>query len=381
MTGQAHQSEYSSSGYDTEYSTDQPPVLNYQVDRLDCSPMVWSPTVTIKDEFYAPATLHPIPQMSHVTNGHVLQTATYQIPARARATRHVASKPSNLSTLPEISLSATGTPPQNLLLTEQVPNCHIADPFVGIHGPPSDETASVSSSLNSSGRHNSLKSEYSNSRSSFSPYSSRVSSAAGSSNGHDNSISSNVSHRSIQPPNHILHPPHQSLNSIQPFDLKYTPHYYKRQSDEMSMRSSHSSRYSGSEYSDDYCTHLPVQHNAFSPHQPLPFPQSMQQDFLVTPATTAGYYNKTSPPKVDTIHNSGAQSEPSDVTGGSLPLRHYELGPTDASKASIAIPEAVFYERASSPNMVIGSMSTFTEQLHQESMLLGGLSATTSASS
>ena len=381
MTGNAHHSEYSSSGYDTEYS-DQPNTVNFQTDQLDCSPMVWSPPVSIKEELYPPMTYHQssnqISPMGHVTNGHVLQPNIYQVPPRPRMSRHAASKPSNLSTLPEMAMPqlvnsyiVAGTPSHN--------GTGFPDPFVGMRSslPPSDDTASLNSSLNSSGRHNSLKSEYSNSRSSFSPYSSRVSSATGSNHSHDHSISS---HRTIQPPDHILRHHHQSANSIQPFDLKHPPRYYRRQSDEMSMRSSHSSRYSGSEYSDDYATHLPVQPNAFSPHHPLPLPQSMQSDFAMT---STGYFEQTSPPHVNAVHRSGAPSiaseQSDDAIGGSLPLHHYELGPPPFSKQSLTIPEVILYDRATSPNMMIGNMSTFTEQLHQESMLLGSMAATGSA--
>lgn len=317
-----------------------------------------------------------------MTNGLILQPPSYALPAhpRARPSRHASSKPTNLSTLPEVTMpqlingfNHTGAHSQNPLLIDL-----LSHPS-GFRGPPSDDTASLASSLNSSGRHNSLKSEYSNSRSSFSTYSSRVSSPAGSSHSRDHSHPS-PSNRTIQPPDHILRHQHQSVNSFLVSDLKQPTPYYRRQSDELSIRSSHSSRYSGSEFSDDFCPPLPVQPNAFSPHQPLPLPQSMRQDFLVTMATTS-YYNQPSPLQVTSIHGS---VEHSDDAGGSLPLHHYETDHAlfmDAQKPPLPIPEAIFYDRASSPNMVIGAMSTFTEQLHQESMLLGGLLATSSTSS
>lgn len=199
----------------------------------------------------------------------------------------------------------------------------------------------------------------SSSHSSFSTLSSRLSSPM--SNSHGGRDYSKHSYRNLRPPDLILRPQQPSY-SVQMSDIKAPP-CFRRQSDELSLRSSHSSRYSGSEYSDDLSRH------STSSRDPLPLPQSMQPDFMsqadmVTMTTDPQYMSK------DMTSPANSYSYSSGL--GSVPLKHFEPA---LHKQHLPLP--MIFEsqvQADSPNMVIGSMSLNASQLHQDNLLFESMS-------
>lgn len=398
---------YSSSGYETEYpslpeESAIPPLIG-MAETQELAPMLWPGppcnTITIKNEFYnqqasqvtqAPPTVHQLlakGTIPYELHPPPLQPSYSQ--QRTRPSRYISSKlTSTLQTLPEIQ--------QHHPLSNMYPRAHTYQPATqdaqssgySSFGDspvrmaalmPSDDTTSLASS----GHHGSLKSDMTSSRSSFSTISSRVSSPCSSNGGRDLAKPLTIystyppHHRhTLRPPNHILsHPAHSSFNSI-PMELRVHPVYLQRQSDEVSLRSSHSSRYSvsGSEYSDDFgpAPPLPDPHLAsLPPRQPLPLPESMQSEFLASPRA---------PVVTDSTHHSNygnsmdLQSPVTSFGGGAIPLQHYEPPIVSAThKTSVLGGFPIDVLPAESPNMVVGSMSSFTDQLHQQSALFESL--------
>ena len=298
-------------------------------------------------------------------------------------------RPSNLHTLPEIIGPTQGmnsggrlfNPSKTILLHET-----FSSGYSSIDGSrASDEVSLISGS---SGHQPSYRSSdlSSSSRSSFSTFSSQLPSPPPSSYRRDSFEQSN---RSIKPPDLVLKP--MSL-SMQMADFKNAPHlsyYPQQQSDQMSIRSSHSSRYSGSmsEYSEDFHHHPPlpdIHSTEFSPRQPLPpisnhmgfhmqmnnsqsqsMPMSFEPSQYLPPATSIT--NLQSP------ENYSADS----MSGGSIPLQHLEISSQKGGGFPMIVNTQV---RSESPNLLIGNMSSFSNQLQQENLLLESLASASSLS-
>lgn len=411
VIGHTPLSGYNSSGYDTEYPSLQDdhcipplvPIMNSQSDSLYRNPE--DQQMEVKMEQFSPPSqgrersfMHqPSYPPNYKTSGNV----------RNRSSRF---KPSNLQTLPEIQ--TMGPTANNIRdYSHNPPAYHLhetlSNGYPSFMGSPSqgmvcgvnDETSSIVSSLTSSGHQPSLRESdlSSSSHSSFSTLSSRLSSPL-SNHQRDFTKSSHQDHRSLKPPDLVLKSRFQSYPSVQMSDIKHMPqnHYYHRHSDEVSIRSSHSSRYSasGSEYSDDYHTSpsvlgpppLPELHPTdFNPRHPLPLPQSMQTNFVnvTTPNSQpismamdqhSQYLQPSS--SINDIHSPESYSD--SCSGGSIPLQHFWHSPP-----SQKVPLPMIFDthiRSESPNMIIGNMSLFSDQLQHENLLFESLSTTSSSS-
>lgn len=258
----------------------------------------------------------------------------------------------------------------------------------------SDETCSLGGSYRSGGGGSELSSS---SHSSFSTLSSHLSSPISST--HHHSIGgrdySKHSYRNLRPPDLILRP-HQPTYSVQMSDIKVSGGGYRRHSDEVSLRSSHSSRYSGSEYSDD----MSHRHGNMGPPPPLPppdartsvrdplplpLPRSMQipqqQDFMSSQSDMVAMTTAS--------HVGGAYHHHHQL--GSLPLKHYDVQSQQPHLP--AMPQGkpvqpglpmIFESHVHTgvaedcPNMVIGNMALNANQLQQDNLLFETLSTSSS---
>lgn len=248
----------------------------------------------------------------------------------------------------------------------------------------SDETCSLGGSYRSGGTGSELGSS---SHSSFSTLSSHLSSPISHHNGGGGGGRdySKHSYRNLRPPDLILRP-HQPTYSVQMSDIKVSGGGYRCHSDEVSLRSSHSSRYSGSEYSDDLSHRhgnigppppLPPPEARSSSREPLPLPHSMQ---------APGHEYMTSQPDMTAMRTNsqftgkGGVYQPYSV--GSLPLKHYDQPPIhQQGKHGLPI---IFESQVHAgianncPNMVIGSMALNASQLHQDNIMFENLSTSSS---
>ena len=238
----------------------------------------------------------------------------------------------------------------------------------------------------------------SSSRSSFS---SCGLSSPSSSNGHDyfaKGHHSYLNHRQgLRPPEHILKH-RQAQTSVQITDIKQSSSPFYRHSDEMSLRSSHSSHYSGSEFSDER-SHLGLPPpplalppplpdlqavEEFTTSQPLPLAPSMQQQYqagsqaMMQPNMGDPQYAPTaSPMSVNDIHSPSSYGN----MYHNGPIQHYDPPPSGLMKQPLPMIYEGRVARSDSPNMVIGNMNLFSNQLHQESLLFEVLNNTTPSAS
>ena len=350
-------SGYNSSGYDTEYPSlneehGVPPLIHVFSDQSD---QFYGHEEIIKTEQFSP---------SSQLGDHMTAYQLSQPPPPPYVNGHH-YKVHGLQPLPEIQYRHSG-----YYQSPGVIENHSSG-YSSFGGSPlitgSDEIG-VSFSLSSG--HRSIKGGSdltSSSHSSFSTISSRLSTPSSS---HEYSKVPTHSYRNLRPPDLILRPPHQPY--VQISDIKSHQPYY-RHSDEISLRSSHSSRYSGSEFSDDLRTMvpppLPPADIRSSPREPLPLPQSMQQqttaNYMMTQADVSDPQNQY----IQTVANQMNYAPNSYTAAGSVPLQHYE--PKSHHQILPMIYEA---NRAESPNMVIGNMSLNANQLHQETLLFESLS-------
>lgn len=309
-------------------------------------------------------------------------------------------RPSNLHTLPEIigptqgmndfsragggssshhSSSMFGRGSRNVLLQETFSSGYSS--FDGSPNRASDEASLIS------GHHQSFHGSdlSSSSRSSYSTLSSRLSSPS-SSYRRDSFENTQQSGRSIKPPDLVL----KSLN-YQMSDYKNGPsisYFSRQQSDDVSIRSSHSSRYSGSvsEYSDEFHRHPPlpdIHSSEFSPRQPLPpiasqvgFHGSNQSQSMPMAFEPSQYL----PPASSITNLQSPESYADSMSGGSIPLQHLEMiSPHHQQKGAGSFPMVVNTQiRSESPNLVVGNMSSFSNQLQQENLLFESLASTSS---
>lgn len=257
----------------------------------------------------------------------------------------------------------------------------------------SDETCSLGGSYRSGGGGSELSSS---SHSSFSTLSSHLSSPISSTHHHGRDYSKH-SYRNLRPPDLILRP-HQPTYSVQMSDIKVSGGGYRRHSDEVSLRSSHSSRYSGSEYSDD----MSHRHGNMGPPPPLPppdartsvrdplplpLPRSMQipqqQDFMSSQSDMVA---------MTTASHVGGAYHHHHHQLGSLPLKHYDVQsqqphlpamPQQGKPVQPGLP-MIFESHVHAgvaedcPNMVIGNMALNANQLQQDNLLFETLSTSSS---
>ena len=379
MSGRTQLSGYNSSGYDTEYPSlpedhNIPPlisVLSDQSDQFysqdDIKTEQFSPSSQLGEQAMSYQLSQPPPPYSNGGGPHA-RTPFYPSP--------------NLQTLPEIT---TFDPNHHNMYSYSHPNHSYHPNLIESHSsgyssfgnspiriPPAsgggnDDTTSLVSSFNGSGHHSN------SSHSIFSTYSSRLSSPS-SNHSREYSKISPHSYRNLRPPELIMRTHHQPY-SVMMSDIKSNPPYYRRHSDEVSLRSSHSSRYSvsGSEYSEDLQrSHsmvpppLPPPDLQPSPRQPLPLPQSMQSEFasIQQPDMVA----MTTDSQNHFISNDTSSATYLNV--GSIPLQHFE--PQIKTPLPMIVETQV---RADSPNMVMGNMAINSNQLHQDSLLLESLTS------
>lgn len=216
-----------------------------------------------------PAGIHPTPPPSHLQHipSHSYPSSTHSKCSQFQLT-HSNQSMSNIQT------NLTGNTQQN-----PYPNGR-RNGFTGNRKSPSDDSSVISGSLRSS--------NMTNSYSTFSSNSSRVSSPC------SNSGRSDVlrPHPPVSPRfNFVNTPLHAQVNDARypPMKQGFSPReaYTRRQSSdtwsERSWKSSQSSRYSftGSELSDDLLENLPssARKHSFSKMHPLPLPDSMHNEF------------------------------------------------------------------------------------------------------
>ena len=258
---------------------------------------------------------------------------------------------------------------------------------------------------------------HTNSYSTFSSNSSRVSSPC-SNSGRSDTL------RAHQPrsPQHN-HMKTSSCNRGDPnFPLKHSVQMYymtkqdvgRRHSEDFSdsvstrtwLHSSHSSRYShtSSELSDDFLDSLPTdftRRDSFSKMQPLPLPESMQQQFSAL-SVRVEYTQENGnmgmelgPPNgnMDTTYNHPI-NDIHDPTPGTFPLHHFDTNTSVAlsypnhqlspdggffsqglSDEGFDTLGSAFYNGApvSTPNMAVGNMSSFASTLAEETQYLENL--------
>ena len=258
---------------------------------------------------------------------------------------------------------------------------------------------------------------HTNSYSTFSSNSSRVSSPC-SNSGRSDTLRAHPP----RSPQHN-HMKTSSCNRGDPnFPLKHSVRMYyttkqdvgRRHSDEFSdcvstrtwLHSSHSSRYShtSSELSDDFLDSLPTdfsRRDSFSKMQPLPLPESMQQQFSALSVRVeftqenGNMGMELGPPNgtMDTTYNHPI-NDIHDTTPGTFPLHHFDTN----TSAALSYPNhqlspdggffsqglsdegfdtlgSAFYNGApvSTPNMAVGNMSSFASTLAEETQYLENL--------
>ncbi len=364
-------SGYHSSSCDTEYSSlpedhvGVPPLLK-MVDGFTEQLIDNQGNLVIKTEQFSPPS-----QGRDVQYG---QPSPYK-PSRV----HVHSRkyqPPRLHTLPEIigpTQDMSRITSQSNAFAPFGKNVHLHDTFSSgyssFDGSPNIANDEGFLMNGTSGHHHSIRSSdlSSSSRSSFSTLSSRLSSP--SSSYRKDSFESN---RTIKPPDLVLKP--LNFQGIQMSDFKHIPpmsYYSRQQSDEVSIQSSHSSRYSGSvsEYSDDFRYHPDIQ---FSPRQTLP-PISSQPGFVQMNNTN---HSQSIPMAFEPASQYSSLQSPASYTdslsGGSIPLQHLAIS---SQQKAMVVDSHV---RSESPNLIMGNMSTFSNQLHQENLLFESLASTSS---
>ena len=332
-------------------------------------------------------------QFSPPSQGRDLQ---YSQPSPYKPSRgHVHNRkyqPSILHTLPEIIGPTQGMNDLNRTSNSSAfpynKNAHLHDTFSSgyssFDGSPNRVNEEGFLINGTSGHHHSIRSSdlSSSSRSSFSTLSSRLSSPS-SSYRRDSFEVNQQSNRSIKPPDLVLKP--LNFQVIQMSDFKHVPqmsYYSRQQSDEVSIRSSHSSRFSGSvsEYSDDYRQHPSLSDIQFSPRQPLP-PITSQTGYVQlnnnhSQSIPMTFEQSQYLPTASSISNlQSPASYTESLSGGSIPLQHLEISP----QQKVSLPMVVdSHVRSESPNLIVGNMSSFSNQLHQENLLFESLASTSS---
>ena len=237
---------------------------------------------------------------------------------------------------------------------------------------PSDDCSIFSSSVRSS--------NITNSYSTFSSNSSRLSSPC-SNSGQSDSIRPH-------PPRSPLHeqltnfPLRQAIRMTNSYPPKQAQTYSRRNSDNLSdsgrswQFSSQSSRYSysGSELSDDLLDSLPsnVRRDSFSKNQPLPLPESMQHDFSPMDMPYGTEQNGTMGMDFGVQSNGPLfQNVEPDHLNPTFPLHHFDNGYSQDGlfdQGSGDGYETLFNGmRTLSPsNMVVGDMASFVGSLPEE---------------
>lgn len=373
-------SGYNSSGYDTEYPSlpedhGIPALVNG--DPL----MENGGKISIKTEHFSPQSQSG---NDHLPFGLPPPYKPCYVPNRPNKYQPV----STLQTLPEIigptgggttmmgdrSSSTSGFLRNNRTINPQETFSSGYSSFDGSPIRTNDDVSSISGS--SSSHHQNFRNSdlSSSSHSSYSTLSSRLSSPT--SGFRRNNFDSGMK---LPEYNTALKPFHHHQPMAGDFKLQ-SPYFSRQHSEDMgSIRSSHSSKFSSSvsEFSDDFHTGRTAIHDIeFSSRQPLPpIVGSNSQSQSMPPFEQSQYL-----PSASSVSN--LQSPESCYTdssmsggGGSIPLQH--LGMMSPLQKAPPLPMVMDASlvRSESPNLMVGNMSSFSNQLQQENLLFESLAS------